>query len=551
MSGSSIVEKVSGNIVDVLNLRIYPATLEISGGRIIRIIEEKRDYSTFIIPGFVDSHVHIESSMLPPSEFARLAVRQGTVATVSDPHEIANVMGMEGVNYMLQDAEGVPLKIYFGAPSCVPATPYETSGGRINPADVEALFRSGRIRFLSEVMNFPGVLSNDPEVMEKIRQARRYGLVIDGHAPGLRGEGLKRYVMAGISTDHESVHIEEAREKIALGMKIQIREGSEARNFDALVSLINDHPEDCMFCCDDILPQDLVMRHIDELVRRAIKQGMDEMKVLRCACVNPVLHYRLNVGLLREGDPADFLEVDNLHDLNIFRTFINGQVVALRGEAMISRQRAEIVNNFNIQEKNITEFRVKAREGRINVIEVIDGQLLTKKLSLVPRVLNGMVVSDPERDILKIAVVNRYKDSPPAIGFVKNLGLRKGAIASSVAHDSHNIVAAGVKDEDICRAVNLIIKNRGGVAVVYDDVEEVLPLPIAGIMSDMDGFEVAEQFSRIRRLVRGLGSELRAPFMNLSFIPLLVIPEIKLGDRGLFDVEAGRMMDLFEVCGGG
>jgi adenine deaminase len=551
MSGGNTIETISGNIVDVLNSRIYPATLEISNERIIRIIEEKRDYNTFIIPGFVDSHVHIESSMLPPSEFARLAVRHGTVATVSDPHEIANVMGMEGVNYMLEDAGRVPLKIYFGMPSCVPATPHETSGGRINLADVETLFRSGRIRLLSEVMNFKGILSNDPEIMEKVSLARRYGLVIDGHAPDLRGEELKRYVMAGISTDHEGIHIDEAREKLKLGMKIQIREGSEARNFDALSPLINDYPDDCMFCCDDILPHDLAVRHIDELVRRAIGQGMDEMKVLRCACVNPVLHYQLNVGLLREGDYADFLEVDNLHDLNILRTFINGEVVALRGKALFSRQRAKIVNNFNIQKKYVTEFHVRARVGKINVIEVVDGQLLTKRLHLVPRVLNGRVVSDPERDILKIAVVNRYLDSPPAIGFVKNLGLKKGAIASSVAHDSHNIVAAGVKDEDICRAVNLIIENKGGVAVVYNDVEEVLPLPIAGIMSDMDGFEVAGRFSMMRGLVRRLGSELKAPFMNLSFIPLLVIPEIKLGDRGLFDVEAGKMIDLFEVCGGG
>jgi adenine deaminase len=539
------IKRISGNIVDVLNSTIYPGTLEISGGRIIDILKDNKDYETFIIPGFIDSHLHIESSLLLPSEFARLAVRHGTIAVVCDPHEIGNVMGIDGVNYMIENSRATPLKIYFGVPSCIPSTPFETSGGEINTEEIEDLFKNNEIKFLSEVMDFQGVLDNDPKVMKKIQLARKYQKLIDGHAPGLKGRELQRYAEVGISTDHECTEIEEAIEKINSGMKIQIREGSVAKNFDALYSLIEDYPDDCMFCCDDKLPHHLIKGHINDLVKRAFSLGIDRIKVLRCACVNAVLHYGMDVGLLRRDDYADFLIVDNLEDLNILRTYINGEVVADSGRVLIPETKVRIVNNFKIQKKEVSDFFVKEERGEINVIEAIDGQLITKRFKTDPKTINGNVISDTERDILKIAVVNRYQDLPPAVGFVKNFGLKKGAIASSVAHDSHNIIAVGVRDEEICKAVNLLIENKGGLCVVCNDFEEILPLPIAGIISDKDGFEVARKYSKLDKLAKDLGSRLNAPFMTLSFMALPVIPEIKLIDKGLFDADKHEMISLF------
>lgn len=546
----------------MVNSTIYSGTLEISGGKIINIIKDRRHYDTFIIPGFVDSHIHIESSMLVPSEFARLAVTHGTVAVVCDPHEIGNVMGISGVNYMIENAEAVPLKIYFGVPSCVPATSFETSGSEINPEDTGKLFRNKKIKFLAEVMNFEMVLNNESDIMDKIQLARKYKKHIDGHAPGIRGKELKKYIAAGISTDHESVEKEEAIEKIKSGMKIQIREGSVAKNFDVLNSLIEDYPDDCMLCCDDKLPHDLLQGHINEIVKKAINSGIDKMKVLKCACINPVLHYSLDVGLLQKNDYADFLEIDNFQDLNILKTYINGEIVASNGETLLPKTEVKIVNNFKVKKKEISDFfvspirklepleknistGVKKQKGRINVIEAIDGQLITRGFLAIPKISEGNVISDINRDILKITVVNRYQNIPPAIGFIKNFGLKKGAIASSIAHDSHNIIAAGIKDKEICRAVNLIIENKGGVSVVYDGAEEVLPLPVAGIMSDRDGFEVARKYSKLDKLAKALGSRLKAPFMTLSFMALLVIPELKLSDRGLFDSERYKFINLF------
>jgi len=539
------VEVISGNIVDVLNSRVYPGTLEISGGRIVKIVEEDKEYDSFIVPGLVDAHVHIESSMLVPCEFARLAVVHGTVAAVSDPHEIANVLGMDGVRYMIDNGELVNFKFYFGAPSCVPATVFESSGAKIGVVQVEKLFKDRRIRFLSEVMNFPGVLNSDPEVMAKIRLAKKYGKVIDGHAPGLRGEALEKYVKAGISTDHECFDKDEAVEKVQLGMKILIREGSAAKNFDALCFLIEEHPDRCMFCSDDKHPDDLVRGHINELVKRALDMGMDRMKVLRCACVNPVLHYELDAGLLQKGDAADFIVVDNFEEFNILKTYINGEVAAQDGKCLLPKVSVRVVNIFRAGKKKAVDFFVKKEGERINVIEAIDGQLITNKAVETVNVSRDNVVSDTQRDILKIAVVNRYCDACPAVGFVKNFGLKKGAIACSVAHDSHNVIAVGATDEAICDAVNLVIENKGGLSVVYDDVKEFLPLPVCGIMSNEDGLMVAEAYSKLDGLAKELGSKLGAPFMSLSFMALLVIPKIKLSDKGLFDGEKFEMMSLF------
>ena len=539
------INRISGNIVDIVNRNIFPGTIEFLNGRISRIIIEQEVYPTYIIPGFIDSHIHIESSMLTPTEFARVAVVHGTIGAICDPHEIANVMGVDGVMYMIEDGASVPFKFYWGAPSCVPATPNETAGARIDADQVELLLKMDRVRCLSEMMNFPGVLNNDPDVIAKINLAKSYKKVIDGHAPGLRGEELERYIRSGISTDHESTIKSEALEKIQLGMRVQIREGSAAKNFNELIPITKKYSSSCMFCSDDKHPDDLKIGHINQMVKRAIDYGIDKTDVLRMASFNPIRHYNLDIGLLQEGDAADFLVIDDFSKLTILKTFINGRLVAENGKALIGEAKKRTVNNFSTQEKRVQDFSIKNKAGKINIIEAVDGQLITKRLLDKPKIVDNYIVSDPERDILKIAVINRYKDSSPSIGFIRNFGLKRGAIGSSVAHDSHNIVSVGVDDKDICRAVNSIIKNKGGISAVCGDTEKVLPLPISGIMSDLSYKEVSKGYTELDKFAKELGSKLRAPFMTLSFMALLVIPEIKLSDKGLFDVSRFTFMDLF------
>jgi adenine deaminase len=545
MKGKGIT--VSGNIVDVLSSEIYPGTLQVLDGKIVDIIRDNKTYATHIIPGFVDAHLHIESSMLVPSELARAAVIHGTVATVSDPHEIANVLGVDGVKYMIDDSRTVPLKFCFGVPSCVPASDFETSGAVLDPGKIEELFKLDGLTYLSEMMNFPGVINHSPDVMRKIEIAKQYGRVIDGHAPGLRGEALRTYIQAGISTDHESYARDEALEKLRNGMKIIIREGSAARNFNELIPIAEEYYKKCMFCTDDKHPNELVQGHINDLVKRAVDFGIDVIKVLRIACVNPVLHYKLDVGLLKVGDSADFLVVNNLKDFHVLKTYIGGVVHAVEGKSIIERSESQTVNNFSIGEKRVEDFGIQPRGSRINIIEAIEGQVITGRSVSEPRVEDGNIVSDVQRDILKIAVVNRYRDSSVSVGFVKNYGLKKGAIASSVAHDSHNIIAVGVTDRELCRAVNIIIKNKGGISAVSQSKEMVLPLPIAGIMSKEDNTDVAEKYSVMDRFAKELGSTLHAPFMTLSFMALLVIPKLKLSDEGLFDGEKFKFTDVFET----
>ncbi|MDY6862420.1 MAG: adenine deaminase [Thermodesulfobacteriota bacterium] len=540
------IKEVSGNIVDVLNSKVYSGTIKISDKRIVDIVKENNENETYIVPGLIDSHIHIESSMLPPSEFSRIAAIHGTVAAISDSHEIANVLGGEGVKYMIEDANAVPMKFYFSAPSCVPATLFETSGAVLDPAEVERLLMLEEIKYLGEVMNFPGVLNNDPVINRKMAIAKKYAKLIDGHAPGLSDKDLEKYVSSGISTDHECFTKNEALEKISLGMKVQIREGSAARNFDELIPIVEDQYESCMFCSDDKHPDELVKGHINGLVKRALNYGIDVIKILKVASINPVLHYGLDVGLLRVGDYADFIEVDNLNDFNILKTFVNGEIVAEEGTSLISRRPSKIINNFNAGKKKVIDFSIQYKNRNINVIEVIDGQLITGKLVTTPKVVNGYAVSDVGRDILKIAVVNRYKDEKVAIGFVKNFGITKGAIASSVAHDSHNIIAVGATDEDICRAVNLIIEKKGGITAVSGEKEIALLLPIAGIMSNQEYSIVAKKYIEIDDMAKSMGSKLHAPFMTLSFMALIVIPKIKLSDKGLFDVEKFEFIDIFE-----
>jgi adenine deaminase len=534
---------VSGNLVDVHQKKIYSAEVKVENGKIASITPIQHLPNkpiSYILPGFIDAHVHIESSMLVPSEFAKLAVVHGTVATVSDPHEIANVCGMEGVEFMIENGKTVPFKFNFGAPSCVPATIFETAGATLDAKDVETLLKREEIKYLSEMMNFPGVLNEDEEVMKKIAAAHRLLKPVDGHAPGLRGEQAKQYIAAGITTDHECFTKEEALDKLQNGMKIIIREGSAAKNFEALIELLHDYPNQMMFCSDDKHPDSLVLGHINQLCARAVAKGIDLFKILQAACINPVNHYKLDVGLLREGDPADFITVKDLEKFEVLKTFINGELVAENGKSNIKSQKAAVINNFSCSKKKVEDFEIPLTTHisplRIPVIEALDGQLITNKIMYEPEVIGGKLESDIEDDILKIVVVNRYKDAPIAKAFINNFKLLKGAIASSVAHDSHNIVAVGVDDKSICRAVNLVIENKGGVSAVGSGKEMALALPVAGLMSNEDGYKIAEAYTAIDKMVKEeLGSTLSAPFMTLSFMALLVIPHLKLSDLGLFD----------------
>lgn len=539
-------QRLSGRIVDLHALRIYPGTVEWAGGRITRITADPRVRETRLIaPGFVDAHIHIESSMLPPAEFARWAVVHGTVATVSDPHEIANVLGTAGVDYMIRDGRRTPFKFNFGAPSCVPATRFETAGARLDARAVTRLLARREIKYLSEVMNFPGVLAGDPSLRAMIAAAAKRGKPVDGHAPGLRGEAARRYAAAGITTDHECFTRPEALDKLRAGMKILIREGSAARNFAALAPLLETHPGSIMFCCDDLHPDLLMARHLDEHVRRALRGGADKFEVLRCASVNPVEHYKLDVGLLRPGDPADFIVFAGWKNLRVQRTYVRGELVAAHGRTRLPRQPALTPNVFRARPRGPEDFRIPAAPGALNLIEAVNGQLITRHRRVAPRIVRGEMVADPKRDILKLAVINRYApDRPAALGFIRGFGLKAGAIASTVAHDSHNIVAVGVDDASLCAAVNLVIKSRGGISVAGRGKSAVLPLPIAGLMSDQDGRAVARRYTELDARAKRLGSKLDAPFMTLSFMALLVIPDLKLSDRGLFSAQQWGFVPL-------
>ena len=545
---------ITGNVVDIFDQKVYPATLEIVNGKIISLsplpgTAGVNPQLPFLVPGFVDSHVHIESSMLVPSEFARLAVVHGTVATISDPHEIANVCGVEGVEFMIDNGNKVPFKFNFGAPSCVPATIFETAGAELDPTAVAQLLARDEIKYLSEMMNFPGVLSKDPGVMQKIAAAHALGKPVDGHAPGLRGELAQQYIDAGISTDHECFTYEEGLDKLQRGMKVLIREGSAARNFDALIDLLHEYPDHIMFCSDDKHPDSLVAGHINQLCERAVAKGINIFNILKAACINPVLHYKLDVGLLRVGDMADFIVLQDLEHFKVLATYIDGNKVAEDGRSLIKGVTATPINKFDCKMKSPDDFINLLSEINIStpmpVIEALDGQLITNKINPTNYSTNGIPVVDLENDILKITAVNRYFDAPVAVGFIKNFGLKEGAIASSVAHDSHNIVAVGVNDECITKAINLVIANRGGVSCANENAEIVLALPVAGLMSAEDGYEVAAAYTAIDAMAKSFGATLSAPFMTLSFMALLVIPHLKLSDKGLFDGDSFKLLNSY------
>ncbi|MCG8329782.1 MAG: adenine deaminase [Chitinophagales bacterium] len=540
------LNSLQGQVVDLHEKRIYPAEVGWQDGKIQYIKELVSAPEQYILPGFIDAHVHIESSMLVPSEFARLCVPHGTVATISDPHEIANVLGEKGVEFMIENGQRVPFHFYFGAPSCVPATAFETAGANIGPEGIKRLMSRPEIRYLAEMMNYPGVLNQDPEVMEKIKIAQSFGKPIDGHAPGLKGEAARKYMEAGISTDHECFTYEEGLNKLQLGMKVIIREGSAARNYEALIPLIKQYPDQIMFCSDDKHPDSLLEGHINQVVARGLREGYDLFDLLRAACLHPVTHYGLDVGLLRSGDAADFIVVQNLNTFEHPTTYIKGQKVAEGGKSLIAPQKIDCINKFHAQPISKEALAIPAKAEQIRIIKAEDGELITGQFITEALIIEDKAVSDPGRDILKLVVLNRYTSSPPAFAFINGFTIQKGALASCVGHDSHNIIAVGTDDKSICRAINLIIEHKGGVSAVQNEIEKIVPLPVAGIMSDQDGYEVAEAYKNIDAFAKNdLGSSLRAPFMTLSFMALLVIPELKLSDKGLFDGKNFQFASLF------
>jgi adenine deaminase len=537
---------VKCNYVDLLKRLIYPAEIQLNDGIITAITPINESVNGYALPGFIDAHVHIESSMLSPSLFAPQALQHGTIATVSDPHEIANVLGKEGVVYMLDEAKKVPFHFFFGAPSCVPATSFETAGAELNASDVKELLERDDIYYLAEMMNWPGVLHRDPEVMAKIKAAHDLDKPVDGHAPGLKGEQAKQYAEVGISTDHECFSLEEAQGKIALGMHILIREGSAAKNFEALAPLIGECPEQVMFCSDDLHPDDLLKGHINLLIKRALSKGFDLFDVLQIACVNPVKHYKLTTGLLQVGDPANFIMVNNLDDFKTEAVVVNGKQVVQTGKYLLPSAKAAIVNQFHAYKVQDTDFQINGDSGDVRIIEAIDGELITNTIFGQVELVNGLLETNTSLDHLKLTVVNRYQQQAPAVAFIKGFGLKQGAIASSVGHDSHNITAVGVSDQALAKVVNAIMENSGGLAVYDGESVHVLPLPIAGLMSDQPVEEVGKHYENLSRSAKDLGSTLTAPFMTLSFMALLVIPELKLSDKGLFDGTRFQFVPLQE-----
>lgn len=537
---------LSGNIIDLATETIFKGTVHIENGFIKSIVKDGSvTENHYILPGLIDSHIHIESSMLVPSEFARLAVVHGTVATVSDPHEIANVLGIPGVEFMIENGKKVPFKFYFGASACVPATPFETAGSKLGLEELDDLLSRDEIRYLSEMMNFPGVIRRDDFEMQKIAISQKYGKPADGHAPGVKGDDARKYAEAGITTDHECYTMEEALDKLKYGMNIQIREGSAAKNFEALIGLMENHSDKVLFCSDDKHPDDLVEGHINQMIVRAVQKGYDPIKVLKSIILNPIDHYGLDVGRLQTGDPADVIVVSDLKNFKVLQTYVNGVKVAENGKSLIHSVKCSQPNNFHARPVTAEQIRVTPFDEQIKTIVAYDGELITGVDHVKPKIVEGNIVSDPANNVLKIVVLNRYSKSEPAVAFIRNFGLTSGAIASSVAHDSHNIVAVGVSDAQIVRAMNLVISAKGGISVVNDQEDQLLPLPVAGLMSDIDGYEIAARYHELDKTAHQMGSKLRAPFMTLSFMALLVIPDLKLSDKGLFDGKTFSFTGIF------
>lgn len=540
------MQKYSGHIVDIPAKRIFDGDVFISDGRIaaIKPAEVETD-APYIMPGFIDSHVHIESTLLLPENYARIAVHQGSVASVCDPHEIANVLGVPGVEFMVENGRKVRYHFLFGIPACVPCTVKETNGATIDSKDVETLMHRPEFYGLAEMMNFVGLQYNDPEVLAKMESARRAGKVIDGHGPGIGGSLAKLMVDSGISCDHEVDRLDLARERIGLGMKIQIREGSAACNFDELVPLLKDENSEglTMFCTDDKYPDEFYHGYINELAARAVKAGCDLWRVLETACMTPVKHFNTGTGLLQEGDPANFILVRDLKDFRVKETVIDGYSVFRNNhctdEMTIdpASPDSKVPNVFKAQEISADDIRIEMRGKKFKLMKATEGSLFTKAELIEPKVENGLVQSDPEHDILKFLVYNRYQEKARvAVSLLSGFGIKNGAIASTIAHDSHNITALGSNDKDIVTAVNALVSSKGGLCVVKNGKAEVLELPVAGLMSTRPAREVGPQHTRLKQLAHEIGCPFNAPFMTLSFMALPAIPELKLTDKGLFDI---------------
>ncbi len=546
-----------GRVVDVFTRRIVEGDVALVGDAIAGIgrydgagrIELDGRY---VAPGFIDAHVHIESAMVSPGAFARAVAPRGTTQVVADPHEIANVMGAAGIAYMLDASEGLPMRICYALPSCVPATPLETAGARLAAGDLAPFFGHRRVVALGEMMNFPGVVAADPEVLEKIEQARARQKPVDGHAPGLSGAALQAYLAAGIGTDHEYTTFKEAEEKLRFGMHVLVREGTGAKNLEDLVPLIDDRTcRRMMWCTDDRHPHDLIDDgHIDALVRKAISLGVEPLTAVQMATLNPAEYYGLaDAGAVAPGRRADLVVFSDLRRLQVETVICRGKIVAedgrLKPESGLPGPEPP-APVMNIDPDRL-DFSLPAGGRRIRVIGLVEGQIFTRSETAEVRIKEGMAEADPQRDILKLAVVERYSgDGKTGIGFVRGFGLAAGAIASSVAHDSHNIVCAGACDADMKAAVHKVAQMGGGLAVAADGrVRASLALPIAGLMAEGSLPEVRSGLDALTAAARALGAALADPFMSLSFLALPVIPELKLTDRGLIDVEAFQPVSLF------
>ena len=534
-----------GNIVDLVAKKIFAGVVFVEGGEILKIEPNSKSYPNYILPGFIDSHIHIESSLMPPSEFARAVIPNGTLATVSDCHEIANVLGFEGINYMQNNVKKSPLKVFFGVPSCVPATQFDSAGANFGVKETEQLLKRDDLTYMGEFMDLDGVRKDNPDTLKKLALARQYNKPIDGHLPGFKGDFAKKFITLGVSTDHETLTCDEAVFKIKNGMKVQIRDGSACKDFENLHSLIPIHYKDLMFCSDDLHPEDIVKGHMKLLVKRAVAFGYDPLKVLQIACLNPVKHYNLPVGLLQKGDAADFIVVNNLKEFEVQRAVIDGNVVFEEKKVCFKRAIPQIVNNFHIEPISQSDIQILAKTDRVLTIQLIRNQLVTDKKVVRTKVVNGLASADVDRDILKIVYLNRYRKSTPKVAFIKGFGFKRGALAESVSHDSHNIVAVGTNDFDLVKAINLVIEKKGGFAVVDGNKTEVLPLPIAGLMSNLEFEEIVKKQHKLSDFITSLGAKPKSSFMTLAFMTLLVIPHLKIGEGGLFDVEKNRFVDVF------
>lgn len=564
-------------MLDVITDSIYPARISVEGGffkEIVPIVindDSELDISGIILPGFIDSHIHIESTMLTPAQFAKLAVRFGTTSVVCDPHEIANVAGTDGIDFMIENSKSVPFNFYFSIPSCVPATCFETSGAILDSETIGELLKKDEAVALGEMMNFPGVINGDGEVLAKLEKAKELGKPIDGHAPLLSGKDLDKYIAEHISTDHECSNFAEAIEKKEKGMKIMVREGSSAKNMEALFDFSDrldywkNHesfgkmPNEVLekrihlpifdfIVSDDKHTTDLIKGHLNESIKKAIDLEISPISAIEMVTVNPSTHYNLNTGVIVKGMQADYVVVDNLNDLNILKTYVAGKCVFDGENVLFDVEETEFKNTFDVSKKESEDFEISCDEplADVNVIRCFNGELITEAESATLETKNGFVQPDLEEDILKIAVVERYGGNSIANGFITGFNLKKGAIASSVAHDSHNIVVVGTNSEDMANAVNCLIDNEGGFAIVDGDFEDSLALPIAGLMTNEDSHEVAEKLEKLHKTAADFGCKLDSPFMTMSFMALLVIPAIKISDKGLFDCINFEFIDVIK-----